>query len=250
MKIITSKTAKKLLEKYLEGGTSLIEEKYLINFFQSKEVPEELESFKVEFSYYKKYAVKPSNAFMKRIQNQLQHQRPKTFIYKLNNLAKIAAVLLLMISSFFSGKYLSDENRTNKLTRGELQKEIYDLKNITVNTMLEASSSHRRIEGLVLANELDSPPDKLLLEVVEILNRDKSPLVRGVALEFIKNHKERDVIKSILIESLEYQDLLPLQLDLIRMINELNSDSLLKQLEELTNKKSFDDELLKEIKKI
>ncbi len=41
-----------LLDKYLEGKTTLTEEKWLRDYFSQEEVPEELESFKAEFDYY------------------------------------------------------------------------------------------------------------------------------------------------------------------------------------------------------
>ncbi len=43
----------KLLEKYLEGTTSLEEEKILKNFFANDNVPSHLESYKSLFEYYK-----------------------------------------------------------------------------------------------------------------------------------------------------------------------------------------------------
>jgi hypothetical protein len=43
----------KLLEKYLEGTTSLEEEKIIKNFFANDNVPSHLESYKSLFEYYK-----------------------------------------------------------------------------------------------------------------------------------------------------------------------------------------------------
>ena len=48
-----SKKNKALLEKYLEGKTSLSEEKYLSNYFKSTQIiPENWESYRIFFGYF------------------------------------------------------------------------------------------------------------------------------------------------------------------------------------------------------
>jgi len=48
-----SKKNKALLEKYLDGKTSLSEEKYLSNYFKSTQIiPENWESYRMFFGYF------------------------------------------------------------------------------------------------------------------------------------------------------------------------------------------------------
>ena len=53
-----------LLEKYLEGTTSLEEERILKNFFASDNIPSHLESYKSLFGYYKMNKQETSKEFI------------------------------------------------------------------------------------------------------------------------------------------------------------------------------------------
>lgn len=110
------KQVKQLLEQYYEGETSLQEEKALVQFFQSDEVPEELKIDQAQFLFYEaaqKETTHNNYTYASQVSKGVL-LRPKFLRIAIG----IAASFLLISGSFYFLKQQGDASNT--LTAEEL----------------------------------------------------------------------------------------------------------------------------------
>ncbi len=249
MKKISPNSIKVLLDKYLEGKTSLEEERTLIEFFQSNDIPKELEQFKAEFQHYGiSGAEEPGDIVQNAIDSLGIGPRFQPKFYA-SGWYRIAATILLIAVSFFIGYGVNIKSSlTDEVS--SLKAQIVSLQETTISVMLQGQSSHQRIQALVMASEIPEVTDELLQKALRTLNEDQSPVVRSVALEFISLHRNADSVQSTLIASLLNQEYFSIQIELLHMIYGLNDLELNAQLEELLSSTKASSMLKKEIRKI
>ncbi len=111
-----SKTIHSLLDKYWEGATSLKEEAQLRTYFNRSDVPEELESFKPLFQFFKQeQAVSLNEDFDKRLSSNLEvSDTPKARILSIRSyIARAAAIAAVFIGIlyFLNTNILSNESK-------------------------------------------------------------------------------------------------------------------------------------------
>lgn len=118
------KQINELLEKYWQGESSLDDENALHQYFESDQIAKEHQSFKPLFSFFKKEAeISLDESFDKKIQARLSQEsksKPVSRVFRLPQLARIAAVLLIGIGigyfAFQQGK--SDAGKEKVASQG------------------------------------------------------------------------------------------------------------------------------------
>jgi hypothetical protein len=100
-----------LLEKYLEGNSSLQEEKILRDFFRGQDVPAHLKSYQLLFNYYsdeQREGIKDQD-FEQKLTARLTHEQTETTVVQMHPnrnrllfITGIAASILLLIGIFYT----------------------------------------------------------------------------------------------------------------------------------------------------
>lgn len=234
---------KKLLGKYLEGKTTLEEEKWLGEYFTNEDVPEELESFRSEFDYY--HEQQALIAEKESLHELMQDDKlPKVW-----TIWRVAAVLALVIGSFILGYSLNVKTSLeNKLTH--LETEMNDLKEATVLAMLQINISHKKIEGIVLASQLTSPSEQLIKNVLLEYQTNENPIVQNIALEFLYTHIQDERVQTALLKSLVNNRFSPTQLEIFENLSRSADQKVLKTLRELIESDSLDNEIKSQLENI
>jgi len=234
------KNIKTLLTKYLDGKTSLEEEKILFEFSKTNKIPEEFENLASEFQHYHEFRKKePEHISLSDIIEKTNHlnQISNTILFK------VAAVVILMLGSFYIGTkaVLKDSNYQNQVV--ELEHELNGLKNNMAIRLITEESSHDKLQGLLLVSEAKLVSNNIISDILNIYESDTNPIVRSMALEFLKNHVKNEEVKNSMIELLAKDDLIQLQLETVMIIKNLNDKDLLKRLNQLVKNNLMQEKL-------
>ena len=158
-----------LLNKYLDSETTIEEEKYLLQYFQSENIPENLLIYKQIFDYIRnsKNETIPSvdfdNVLLAKLKTRKFNKisKIKRTIYYISG---IAATILIFIALFFSfkkhDKIEQSFNSQTKVIENTVKSKSIDVKNpeesyrITLKTLLFVSKSMN--EGTKKLNKLSA----------------------------------------------------------------------------------------------
>lgn len=232
-----------LLEKFLEGKTSLEEEQWLRDYFANETIPEELESFRSEFEYYEQHQQLIAD---KESLGQLLQDDKTPQVW---TVWRVAAVFAMVIGSFILGYSLNVKSSLeNKLV--DLESEVNDLKEATVLAMLQINISHKKIEGIVLASQLSSPSEQLIKNILFEFENNESPIVQNIALEFLYTQIQDEQVQNTLLKSLTSNRISPTQLEIFENLSRSDDQKILRTLQELIESDSLDDETKSQLQEI
>jgi len=115
---------RKLLDKYWEGESTIIEETQLRDFFTGSDVPEDLKAYQPLFQFFQMEQDKNLNGdFDQRLIKQLESsEKPKATVRKLPYyLMRVAAAALLLLSIYFVNEQW--DQKTNDVVVEEMTPE-------------------------------------------------------------------------------------------------------------------------------
>ena len=110
----------------------------------------------------------------------------------------IAALLLVTLG-------IDQFNYHNSLKTQRMNGEIAQLKEMLALTLIRQNTATDRIDGVVMASDLNSPEPALIDELIRMLNADPSVNVRLAALKSLEPLSENPVIRKSLIQAIEQQ---------------------------------------------
>lgn len=126
---IDMKEIDKIIDKYLEGETSLEEEKQLREFFEQENLPKRYEPLRAQFEYFNEAAKEESKTDI----DELEFGEGENKVHKLSEMQKFmirvsgaAATLVIMIAAYFmffveSDKYANDTIKDPELAYVEVR---------------------------------------------------------------------------------------------------------------------------------
>lgn len=133
-------------------------------------------------------------------------------------LLKVAAVLVLILGSYWIGIYKADQSAGNRLTQMETQ--LQDLKTEMTLAMLNNPSASKRIQAVNYSEELRAPDEKVLQAIVTRLHSDENVNVRLAAAEALWKFKDLELVKKALIKSLETEKNPDVQILVIQFLSD------------------------------
>jgi len=129
-----------------------------------------------------------------------------------------AAVVLLVggvgIGVLLSSRKLSD--RPDQLTA--MQKEIKEMKQMLLYSLIDDESASQRIKAVGYAEEMSNPDQKVIEVLVGTLNHDKNVNVRLAALYSLSSFADNRVVRDSLVASLPGQTEPLIQVMLINLL--------------------------------
>jgi hypothetical protein len=158
-----------------------------------------------------------------------------------------AAVILLLgggvgIGMLISSKKVSNPN-TNLNTPEQLatmQKEIKEMKEVLMFSLIDNESASQRIKAVSYAEEMPNPDQKVINALVSTLNHDKNVNVRLAALYSLGSWADNQMVRDSLVASLPRQTEPLIQVMLINLLAEKKDSRIVAPIQDiLSNKKTL-----------
>ncbi|MBK7652827.1 MAG: hypothetical protein IPJ20_21610 [Flammeovirgaceae bacterium] len=116
---------------------------------------------------------------------------------------RLAMAAVLILSGIWRGLFLQSPQQKTEVS--ELTKEVGDLKEMVMLSLLEKESATQRLKAVSLTSEMDQASDKVTNALFVALNKDENVNVRLAALEALKPYVSKSDVRKKLIESIDEQ---------------------------------------------
>lgn len=211
----------RLLEKYYEGETTLDEEKQLRQFFQSDQVPADLQSHAEQFRYFADARNEhPSLAFANQLASQLQPKEQP--IRRLTSWSmQLAAAVTLLILGFaagmvYSNRWTGSANNAD-LAAGDPLPAV-EMKKVLHFEQATQTSASERIQAVNQSYELDQADQDITQLLINTMNFDDNINVRLAASQALLRFENEPGVREALIQSLKIQTDPNMQITLIELL--------------------------------
>jgi hypothetical protein len=152
------------------------------------------------------------------------------FLQKLSPKRTVAAAILLLVIGAGIGLTLS--NRNNK-EFAALQKEMKDVKESVLLTLLKEESASERIRAVNYLDEMPTPDQRIINALIHTMNKDKNVNVRLAAVySLVKFYNDRTVYDSM-VTSLGEQTEPILQMVLMNILAQKKDSKAMQQIRSL-----------------
>ena len=173
--------------------------------------------------------------FEKMLAEEKELQQPKVIQLQSKNTdwksyLRVAASVLLVVSAFFIGKYQSNINPVS----AENQQETKQKENVLA--LLENTSASTRIAAVNESENFKSTDTKIIQALINRLFFDKNTNVRSAAAEALSKFTSEEMVKIALIKSLETEEDSSIQIELIRILTQIQEKRAVKPMQELLKK--------------
>ena len=146
---------------------------------------------------------------------------------------QFALSLLLLLAGLGTGYLLNGSRPAAKNEIAALHSEVTDMRRAVAVSMLKQSSPSERLMGVSWSSRLESPDEKTLQALLEILNHDPNVSVRLAAIDALYLFYDHPRVKDGLIESLAGQTSPLVQISLINLLVEIRERRAVEALEQL-----------------
>ncbi len=144
---------------------------------------------------------------------------------------KLALASITLLLGFFGGYVLQSPSQKTKVS--ELTKEVSDLKEMMMLSLLEKESVTDRLKAVNLTQEMDGASNKVTRALLQTLNNDTNVNVRLAALEALQPYARDNHVREELIRSIGKQDSPLVQIALAELMAALQEKSSVKELQKV-----------------
>ncbi|MEO0572220.1 MAG: hypothetical protein AAF039_10990 [Bacteroidota bacterium] len=244
---------KELLHNYYEGKTSLSEEQYLSDYFNSPRDLGDLERYRAEFKYCADLRIQKTNKDFS-IKN-IDTPQLKTLEDRLSkkgfSLLHAAAGFILFVVGFGVGKTFPESNTdTYRHEIGLLRQETQQLRSLMISSLTNHPFASQRIQGIkAIGHHYSESNDKILILLGQYLNEDDNLNVRLASIQVLSDFEQTVLSKKIILNALEHQDSPMIIIGLLQLIKDFagNDKEVDEALQKLKNQRNLDIEIEKEI---
>ncbi len=157
--------------------------------------------------------------------------KPTNKLFK--SILKVAAAVLLMISSYLFGSYKSNTSQISEIAT--LKEEKTEMLTIAALSLMENESASKRIQAVKYSQELENPDDEILNALINEMLNDKLVNVRLAAARALERFSEYNHVKDAYIESLKTEENTSMQLELIEILAHIKEKRAIPKMQELLN---------------
>lgn len=144
---------------------------------------------------------------------------------------RLAFSLVLLVAGFGAGYLVQGKSDGQQVA--QLTKEIVDLRETMMLSMIEKESATDRLKAVSLTTEMDQVSQQVTLALFQTLNNDPNVNVRLAALEALKPYASQSAVREQLVLSIAKQDSPLVQLSLAELMAELQEKRSVKELEKI-----------------
>ncbi len=191
---------KKIVEKHLKECDTCSEElanlKKLYNAFETEEKAAPPPSIKTNFLNQLEDEKRKQSKMISLDSRSISGKKPgyKSFL-------KIAASILLLIGTFFMGKWQSEEESNKEIAA--LNEEKLEFRQTAMLSLLENQSASKRIQGVNYIDKFSELDETIIKALANRMLYDENTNVRLTALEALSNFVDSEIVKSAFIKALE-----------------------------------------------
>ncbi|WP_423999072.1 HEAT repeat domain-containing protein [Maribacter sp. IgM3_T14_3] len=245
----TSEHIKELLDRYYSGKSSLSEEMELTEFFAINQDLGELEPHRCEFLYSDSlHEIKLNESLKNKISNTFMKRKSRLLLNK--KWMGIAASVLFAFIGFGVGKF-SNQPIENEMQLTELRTEINSLKTMMMVTLMNQPKASDRLKGIRIAAQLyPENMDETITVLTKTISEDENTNVRIASVNALYDFQEPLKTKEILIRLLTTQDSPMVQMELLRVIQNLKLQITEEDIIKIFNNTKIDSEVRNSIKNL
>lgn len=144
---------------------------------------------------------------------------------------QIAAVILLMLSSYFYGSYKDNANKVKELAG--LTQEKTQMQTVATLSLMENESASKRLQAVSLAKDLAKPNNDILNVLIAKMNKDKHVNVRLAAANALAKFAENPDVRQALIKTLETEQNANMQIELIQILVDIEEKRVIPSIKKL-----------------
>ncbi len=150
---------------------------------------------------------------------------------------KIAAACIILSIGIMIG--VSVENHTTSTSieqLSEMKKDVKDMKETLMFSLLKDESASQRIKAVSYAEEMPNPNQEIIHALINTLNEDKNVNVRLAALYSVNKFSDHREVRDSLVKSLSKQTEPIIQIVLINMLMEKNESKAVQPIRDIISK--------------
>ena len=181
------------------------------------------------------------DAFQKMLDSETAHISPvepatvdtsaKVVQLSLKTIYRVAAVLALMLGSYWFGSYTTKNDYLLSLAELEVQKQ--ELKTIAALSLFESESASKRIQAVAFSTELENPDYEILNALIDEMLYDKLVYVRLASARALEQFSENTIVKDAFIAALKTEENATMQIELIEILSHLKERRAIPKMKEL-----------------
>lgn len=229
-----------LISKYNEGLADPSEIKLIEQLIEAGEadLTQLRELTDLDMQIYKIESVSPSihlddhfYAALAEEKKKLKRYTPFEFSSWSTLFPRLAFGAVLILVGFSAGYFVQLPAENKEVS--QLTKEVSELKEMMMLSLLEKESATQRLKAVSLTSEMDQVSARVTNALFATLNQDENVNVRLAALDALKAYAKDSTVRSKLIESIAVQDSPLVQIALAELmvsIQEKKSVNALKQV--------------------
>jgi hypothetical protein len=154
---------------------------------------------------------------------------------------RLAMAAVLILSGFAAGYFLQSPQQKTEVS--ELTKEVGDLKEMVMLSLMEKESATQRLKAVSLTSEMNQASEKVTNALFVALNKDENVNVRLAALEALKPYVGKSGVRLKLIESIDEQASPLVQMALAELMVSIHEKKSVDALKQLLEKESTPEEV-------
>lgn len=175
----------------------------------------------------------PSENLRRKFQDMLNAQsreqnRPRTILFPAW-MAKVAAVLLLLIVGGGIGYWISEQHKRNEAMLA-LKRELEQMKQTVMTKLEDDQSPSQRILGVKAVNRAEMADDEIVNALIHVMNTDPNSNVRLSAINALAKFYDEKTVRRALITSLLKQTDPVVQIALIQLMIQMKEKDALNPL--------------------
>ncbi len=148
-------------------------------------------------------------------------------------LPKLAFASIALLIGFFGGYVMQSPSQKTEVS--VLTKEVSELKEMMMLSLLKNESATDRLKAVNLTQEMDGASGKVTLALLQTLNNDENVNVRLAALEALQPYTRDNHVREELVRSIGKQNSPLVQIALAELMAALQEKSSVKELEKVLN---------------
>ncbi len=245
-----------LIVKYNEGLADPAEIKWLEQLIEegSVELTQLRELHKLDEQMANLEGPAPSirldDQFYSMLAGQKRKQKRNAFVFAWPDwnvlFPRLAFATVLLIAGFGAG-YLLERPSEDAQVKG-LTKEISNLKEMVMLSLLEKESTTDRLRAVSLTSDMTQVSQKVTHALLQTLNEDENVNVRLAALEALKAFVKDDRVREGLVRSISKQDSPMVQLELAGLMVAIQEKKSVKELQKILDNERTPKEVKSKIK--
>ncbi len=229
---------KRLLVKFENGKTTPDEEQKLRDYFESNNIPEELNAYADQFQYFREMKqLEPTEDFdpFDKIDFEAQEQTAKPTLARRS--LQAAAGFVILVVGFSAGLFIGNDAQLPADEReSKYSDEIQKMSNVLLYNPDEQATASERISAVNISAEIPITNDEIANILIHTMNTDDNVNVKLAAAEALFRFRENPRVQSALVNALRTHDNPMMQITLINILVEMKQESAIGEMQQMLAK--------------